>query len=90
MSEQQQHTPPEPAHSKLRFEPDDMHNAAVFLDEQQVYTIKSADGLLSTEVFDSQGKRVVKIAYHTIRSDTIQWYERGETKLQSWLPNRID
>jgi hypothetical protein len=85
-----QHTPAEPTHAKLRFEPDDMHNATVFRDEQQVYTIKSASDLSSTEVFDGQGKRVVKIAYHTIRADTIQWHEREETKLKSCLPNQKD
>jgi hypothetical protein len=67
-----------------------MHNAAVFLGEQQVYTIKSASDLSSTEVFDGQGKRAVKIAYHTIRADTVQWHDHEETKLKGWLPNQKD
>jgi hypothetical protein len=82
----------DPPHAKLYFTPDNMRNALVRRagGGAPVYTIRSAADFGWTEVRDGAGARVVRLAYHTLRPDTVQWGERAEGKMKDWLPNQME
>jgi hypothetical protein len=78
---------PDPAHTCLFFTPDDFHNTKVTLSHGNgdlAYTVESPPDRSWTEIRDAEGASVVKVEYHSLRSDKAV-VNRKEMKMKEWM-----